>query len=61
MEFTVKLAVKGRAYVTVEATDFDEAKEKACEEGCELDFGPLENIEWEAVNAEREDGQCKDY
>ena len=44
-----------------EKFDFEEAKEKACEEVGYIDFNRLEFIEWKAVNAEDENGVFKDY
>lgn len=61
MKYIVSIAVDGRVDVTVEANSFEEAKKKACEEVCDVDFGELECIEWNAVNAEDENGVFKDY
>lgn len=52
--FTVIIAVNGRIHLRVNAATEEEAKRKACEEVCEIDFGSLEDIEWSAVNAARE-------
>lgn len=61
MKYVVSVAVDGRVDVEVDAKNFEEAKEKACEEvGC-IDFNRLEFIEWKAVNAEDENGVFKDY
>lgn len=61
MKYTVSIAVDGRIDVEVEANSFEDAKEKACAEVYDLDFGNLEWIEWNAVNAEDENGVFKDY
>ena len=61
MKYTVSIAVDGRVDVEVEAESFDEAKSKACVAVCDLDFGNLECIDWNAVNAEDETGVFKDY
>ena len=61
MKYTVSIAVDGRVDVAVEANSFDEAKQKACMEVCDIDFGELESIDWYAVNAEDENGNFKDY
>lgn len=61
MQYTVSIAVNGRTDVIVEAENFEEAKKKACEEVCDIDFGALECIEWQAINAEDEKGNFVDY
>ena len=61
MKYIVSVAVNGRVDVEVDAENFEEAKEKACQEVCDIDFNRLEFIEWEAVNAENENGVFKDY
>ena len=52
MKYEVSIAVDGRIKVVVEAENFEEAKRKACEEVCDIDFGELEHINWDAENAE---------
>ena len=54
MKYIVSVAVDGRVDVEVEANSFEEAKEKASNEVCEINFGNLECIDWHAVNAEDE-------
>ena len=61
MQYYVNVAVKGSACVTVEAENFEEAKKKAEDKLFEIDFGFLETIDWDAVNAEAEDGTYIDY
>ena len=61
MKFYVSIAVDGRYYAEVEADDFNDAKDKAILKYMEANFGELECIECKPVNAEREDGEFKDY
>lgn len=61
MKYYVSIAVDGRVEVEVEASSFEEAKEKACEELYEVNLGVLDCIEWSAVNAEDENGNFVDY
>lgn len=63
VEYTVSIAIDGRLDVTVRAPrgDFEKAKKLACDEICDVDFGALECIEWNAVNAEDEFGELHDY
>ena len=61
MKYTVIVAVDGRFGVTVNANSFQEAKDKACHETQEADFGKLECINWWPVNAEDENGVFKEY
>lgn len=61
MKYYVGIAVDGRVYVEVEANNFKEAKEKAIDIFADMDFGQLEDIEAEVVNAEDENGKFKNY
>lgn len=61
MKYIVSFAVDGRAYISVDANNVKEAKEKASQELCDVDFGELEWIDWDAVNAEDEDGNLTDF
>lgn len=61
MKYYVGIAIDGRVYVEVEADNFDEAKEKAIETFVDMDFGQLENIEAEVINAEDENRKFKKY
>lgn len=61
MKYFVSFAVDGRAHVTVDANNPEEAKEKASQELCDIDFGELECIDWNAVNAEDEHGNLTDF
>lgn len=57
----VDFEVWGYISVPVEADNFDEAKDIACEEVSNMDFGCLENVEWEAKRAENAGGETKRY
>ena len=61
MKYIVHIAVNGYVDVEVEATSPEEAKKKACDETCDIDFGPLRDIEWYAPCAEDENGKFIDY
>ena len=61
MKYTVSIAVNGRVDIEVDADNLEDAKAKACSEVCDVDFGKLECIDWEAVNAEDENGVLTDY
>ena len=61
MKYVVGIAVDGRVYIEVEANDFDEAREKANDMLCEINLGQLECVDWNAVNAEDENGKFVDY
>ena len=58
-EFTVTLVLDGRVNVTVKASSFDEAFEKAQYEG--YDPADVEFVEAHPQSAEREDGVQKYY
>ena len=61
MKYVVGIAVDGRVYIEVEANNFNEATEKAIDIFEEMDFGQLENIEAEVINAEDENGKFKNF
>ena len=61
MIYEVSVAVEGRVTVVVETDSFEEAKNIAYNEVCDIDFGKLEDIDWQVVNAEDEDGNFVDY
>ena len=61
MKYWVTLAVSGRCEIDVEAKNFDEAKQKACEKFYDADIGDLECVDWKAINAEDETGKFVDY
>ena len=61
MRYYVTMAIEGRFTCGVEANGLDEAKEKAIEEYYDADFGVLECIEAQVVNAEDENGNLHDY
>lgn len=61
MKYYVTMAIDGRFTCAVDADNFEEAKEKARNEYYDADFGELECIDAEAVNAEDENGNFHDY
>lgn len=61
MKFYVSLAIDGRYHVVVDADSFEHAKEKAIEMYQDANFGDLECIDCNPVNAEDENGVFKDY
>lgn len=52
MRWQIEYSVEGMVLVTVEAEDVEEARKLAEKETCDMDFGPLENLDWEEVSAE---------
>ena len=60
-EYTVVVKVEGRALVTVTAKNAEEARTKANNQVCNMDFGELTDIDWDAVYSERSDGVRVDY
>lgn len=60
-EFTVCVRVTGRALVTVRAKDAEMARCRANGKVCDMDFGELEDIDWDGVYCEDEDGNRTDY
>ena len=61
MKFYVSIAIDGRYEAEVDAENFEDAKNKAINKYIDADFGELECINCKPVNAEREDGEFKDY
>lgn len=61
MKYYVSLAIDGRYHTVVDANNFEDAKEKAIEMYQDANFGDLECIECNPVNAEDENGVFKDY
>ena len=61
MKYIVGIAVDGSVYIEVEADSFDEARDKANDMMCEIDFGQLEDINWNVVNAEDDNRKFKKY
>ena len=59
--FTVGFAVEGRYYVTVKALNAEDAKERAMNEVFDADFGDLEDIDSDPINAEDERGNLVDF
>jgi hypothetical protein len=59
--YEVSVRVDGRYQVTVRAASLEEARVRACEAVVDADFGELECIEWEAINAADEEGNIHDY
>lgn len=60
-EFTVCVRVTGRALVTVRAKDAESARCKANGKVCDMDFGELEDIDWDGVYAEDEHCNRTDF
>jgi hypothetical protein len=60
-EFTVCVRVTGRVLVTVRAKDPEMARCKANGKVCDMDFGPLEDIDWDGVYCEDEKDNRTDY
>lgn len=60
-KFCVGIAVNGRAYITVNARNPEEAKQKAEYAFQEFDIGNIECVDWKAINAECEDGERTDF
>ena len=52
MKYSVTARVSGVVSVEVEASSMDVAMQIANDEVCDIDFGRLENIDWEALWAE---------
>lgn len=61
MKFYVSIAIDGRYEAEVDAENFKNAKEKAIKKYIDADFSELECINCKHINAEREDGEFKDY
>ena len=61
MKYFVNCEVWGYISVEVDAKDYEEAKDIACEVVSNMDFGSLENIEWAAKSAENENGEDTRY
>ena len=61
MKFYVSIAIDGRYEIEVDSENFEDAKNKAINKYIDADFGELECINCKPVNAEREDGEFKDY
>ncbi len=61
MKYVVSVAIDGRIDVEVEASSFDEARHLADAAVREVDPLFIEFVRWNAVNAEREDGEFRDY
>lgn len=61
MKYIVSVAIDARIDVTVEANNFDEAREKAQFEAMDENFNNMEYIGLTPVNAEDENGIFVDY
>ena len=61
MKYIVSVAIDARIDVEVEADSFEEARSKAKIEAAYDDWNNLSYVSFDAVNAEREDGEFKDY
>ncbi len=60
-EFMVCVRVTGRVLVPVKALNAEMARCLANGKVCEMDFGELEDIDWDGVYAEDESGQHTDF
>lgn len=59
MKHYVTVSITGRVTVVVDADDFSVAEDRANDVISEMDFGPLENIDWETAYIENENGRTK--
>lgn len=59
--YTVSVEVNGVIDVAVSADSPEEAKEKANDVVCSLDFGDISFVEWRPVTAEDIDGNVTEY
>lgn len=59
--YEVSIRVDGRYHVTVRAASLEEARARANEAVVDANFGELECIEWEAINATDEEDNIHDY
>lgn len=57
-EYMVRVRVTGRVLVPVSAVDAEMARCLANGKVCDMDFGSLEEIDWDAVYAEDANGNC---
>ena len=60
-DYMVCIRVTGRVYVPAKALDPEMAKCRANGKVCDMDFGELEDIDWDAVYCEDPDGNHIDY
>lgn len=61
MKYTVSIAVDGRIDIDVEADSFEQAKDKAIDAFRDADLAQMEVVGGQAVNAEAETGEFRDY
>lgn len=61
VRYDVAVRVDGRYYVTVDASSLEEAKQKASKKAEDADFGELESIDWEVINATDPSGKTHDF
>ena len=61
VSYDVAIRVDGRYYVTVDASTLEEAKQKASKKAEDADFGELESIDWEVINATDPSGKTHDF
>lgn len=61
MKYTVSIAVDGRIDIDVEADSFEQAKDKAIDAFRDADLTEMEVVGGQAVNAEDETGEFRDY
>ena len=60
-EYMVCIRVTGRVLVPASAVDAEMARCKANGKVCEMDFGELEDIDWDGVYAEDANGNRVDF
>jgi hypothetical protein len=60
-DYMVCVRVTGRVYVPAKALNAEMARCRANGKVCEMDFGQLEDIDWDGVCCETADGARTDY
>lgn len=50
-EYDVGIRVEARAYITVKAQNWEEAKKLAADDFCDFNCGDLESVDWNVINA----------
>lgn len=60
-EYMVCIRVTGRVLVPAKALDPETARCRANGKVCDMDFGPLEDIDWDGVYCEDANGNRTDY
>lgn len=57
MKYYVDFRVKGYYSLEIEATDYEQARDEANVLLCDIDFGGLEDIEWEPISVNDKNGK----